>query len=85
MLDGPKSSGKAKSRRTAMCSGFPHAWGRNVVCFPSVGGVEAGPAGLAYFACQIWALYSLMVRSLEKKPDFAVLMTAILSHLSRLR
>ena len=36
-----------------------------------------------YFRCQIFSLYSLIVRSEEKMPDLAVLITAIRSHLSR--
>ena len=43
----------------------------------------AGPQALP--TCQIWSLYSLMVRSEEKKPEVAVFMMAILSHFSRLR
>ena len=35
------------------------------------------------FRCQIFSLYSRMVRSEENTPDIAVLVTAILSHLSR--
>ncbi len=40
---------------------------------------------VALATCQMVSLYSAMVRSEEKKPDLAVLMTAILSHLSRSR
>ena len=36
-----------------------------------------------YFRCQIFSLYSRIVRSEEKMPDLAVLITAIRSHLSR--
>ena len=50
---------------------------------------EMGSKGSTLFCayalatCQIKSLYSAMERSEEKKPDFAVLSTAIFSHLSR--
>ena len=65
-------------------------------CFP--GGVRRGaflrkiaspPSLIRHFRfsglrCQMLSLYSRMVRSEENTPDIAVLVTAILSHLSRL-
>ena len=46
--------------------------------------VQPGPRGamIYYFKCQMSSLYSLMVRSLEKIPLQAVLITVMRSHFS---
>ncbi len=69
----------AASRMNTSSSGAP----KSPMNEPSRGkGKDFHLSSASGFKCQIPSLYSWMVRSVEKAPDLAVFVIAILSHLS---